>query len=84
MPFSLVLNGLSGKLCVAFLGVCLGFFAFESKEKNATKYIIKRYFYFFVCGLFINTIRVILRSAGLIKFTFEETGFWNIFLGYSI
>lgn len=78
MPFSLILNGLTGKLCVAFLGVCLGYFAFCSKEKNATKYILKRYFYFVICGLFINTIRVILRSAGLMKFSYEATGFWNI------
>ena len=50
------LNGVSGKLCVAFFGVCLGYFAYLSKEKNPTKYIMRRYFYFFFCGLLINTI----------------------------
>jgi len=55
-PSSFLLYGISGKLGVAFFSVCVGYFAFLSKHKNPLVYMIRRYFYFFLCGFIINTI----------------------------
>ncbi len=55
-PFSIFLNGVTGKLGVAFFSVCVGYFAFLSKEMNPLFYIIRRYFYFVVCGFVINLV----------------------------
>lgn len=51
------IKGLSGKLGVAFFCVVLGYFARKSK-KDLEESIIKRYLYFFSCGLLINLMYV--------------------------
>lgn len=51
-----LLNGVTGKLGVTFFCVCLGYFAYLSKEKNPGKYILRRFFYFFFCGFLINLV----------------------------
>lgn len=64
-PTSWVLNGVTGKFGVAIFAVILGYFAYKSKEPNVTKYVIKRYIYFFLCGLFINSIYTAFGNAGI-------------------
>ena len=76
-PVSWLLGGVSGKCCVAFLGVCLGYFAYKNSEKNSTIYIVKRYFYFFFCGLFINTLRMVLYAVGALDLSIVIDGYWN-------
>ena len=78
IPFSIVLYGLSGKLCVSFLGICLGYFAFNNHENHVTKYILRRYVYFFICGLFINTIRAALYAIGVMKLPFDVSNPWHV------
>ena len=68
-PTSWVLNGVTGKLGVAIFAVILGYFAYKSKEPNVTKYVIKRYIYFLLCALFINSIYSALGNAGV----FDDT-----------
>ena len=68
-PTSWLLNGVSGKLGVAIFAVILGYFAYRSKENNITKYVIKRYIYFFLCALFINSIYAALGNLG----AFDDT-----------
>ena len=70
-PTSWVLNGVTGKLGVAFFAVILGYFAYRSKEPDVTKYVIKRYIYFFLCGLFINSIYAAFGSAGIFDDTYS-------------
>ena len=76
-PMSWIFEGITGKCCVAFLGVCLGYFAYKCTEKRPTVYIVRRYCFFFICGLLINTIRVVLNSAGLLNLSVEINGFWD-------
>ena len=71
-PTSWILAGISGKLGVAFFSVILGFFAYRSSEASVAKYSLKRYLYFFVCGLFINIVYGILGWTGV----FEEV--WTV------
>lgn len=56
---TLILNGVTGKFAVTLFGVILGYFAFASKEENASRYIVKRYAYFAISGLFINSVYAI-------------------------
>ena len=70
-PTSWVLNGVTGKLGVAIFAVILGYFAYRSKEPDVTKYVIKRYIYFFLCGLFINSIYAAFGSAGIFDDTYS-------------
>lgn len=65
-PTSWILHGVTGKLGVAVFSVILGFFAYKSKESNVTKYVIKRYIYFLLCGLFINSVYAALGNAGIL------------------
>ena len=76
-PVSWLLKGVTGKCCVAFLGVCLGYFAYKNAEKNPSVYIVKRYLYFFICGLFINTLRTALHAIGLLNLSVEINGIWD-------
>lgn len=69
-PTTWVLNGVTGKLGVAIFAVILGYFAYRSKESNVTKYVIKRYIYFLLCALFINSIYAALGSAGIFDDTY--------------
>jgi len=55
-PTSLLLDGISGKLGVALFGVILGYFAYLSKEENGTAYILKRFSFFVIGGLIINSL----------------------------
>ncbi len=59
-PFSFLIRGITGKYSVAILGVCLAYFAYGSKEINASVYFLRRYFYFLASGLLINTIIAVL------------------------
>ena len=56
LPMSLLLEGISGKLGVALFGVLLGYFAYSSKENNSAYYILKRYSFFVISALIINTL----------------------------
>ncbi len=44
-----------GKFAVAIFAIILGFFSSRPK-KNLGEWIVSRYIYFFVCGLFINSL----------------------------
>lgn len=68
-PTSWLLNGVTGKLGVAVFAVILGYFAYRSKEPNVSKYVIKRYIYFFLCALFINSVYTAFGNAGV----FDDT-----------
>lgn len=65
---SFLMRGMTAKFGVAILAVCLGYFAYESREKNASVYIARRYFYFFISGLFINTVIAVLSYCHIILF----------------
>ena len=67
-PMSFLMKGMTGKYGVAILAVCLGYFAYESREENASVYMARRYFYFFISGLFINTVIAALSYAHIILF----------------
>ena len=69
-PTSWLLNGVTGKTGVAVFAVILGYFAYKSKEQDVTKYTLKRYIYFFLCAIFINTVYVVLGSIGVFDDTF--------------
>ncbi len=58
-PTSYFLEGVTGKLGVALFGVILGYFAYMSKDTNATHYTVKRYGFFVVSGLVINSLYAI-------------------------
>lgn len=94
-PVAYLLRGMTGKFGVAILAVCLGYFAYESSEKNASIYIVRRYFYFFISGLFINSLiavlsyfKVFLFNNGLpelgIMSTVKKVLMESIHLGHSI
>lgn len=59
LPYSLLLEGVSGKLGVALFGVLLGYFAYLSKEDHAGRYILKRYAFFVISALVINSLYAI-------------------------
>ena len=67
-PTSWLIAGIDGKLGVAVFSVILGYFAYKSSETSIARYSVKRYLYFFVCGMFINLIYGILGWTGV----FEE------------
>lgn len=50
----LIMERLSGKFGVCIFGILLGYFAFLTNDNNSTRYVIKRYAYFFVSGFLIN------------------------------
>lgn len=63
-PTAWFLRYITGKKGVEILGVLLGFFAYRSKEKNTSKYILKRYFFFVWTGFFINCIYAVAAQFG--------------------
>lgn len=63
-PTSYLLWGVSGKFGVVVFSVILGYFAYRSSEKSIAKYTLKRYVYFVLCGLFINTVYLICARTG--------------------
>lgn len=65
-PTSYLLWGVSGKFGVVIFSVILGYFAYRSSEKSIAKYTIKRYVYFVICGLFINSVYLICARTGYI------------------
>lgn len=69
MPSSLFLNGLSGKFGVVLFGVILGYFAYSSKDNNSTRYVVKRYAFFVICGFIINLLFTVV---GLLHSGFPE------------
>ena len=74
------LYGLSGKFGVALLGVLVGYFATKSKDTDVTHYVVKRYLYFVLSGLMINTLLSIFMTTGIISYSFEATGVPEIIL----
>ncbi len=70
MPTSFLLNGVSGKLGVAVLGVLMCYFATNSKEENPIRYFFRRYAYFFVAGLLIN-IAYLLTGLSEVPFNLQ-------------
>ncbi len=67
LPTAILLKGVSGKFGVVVFSVILGYFAFRSSEKSIAKYTIKRYVYFVLCGLFINSVYLIAARTGYIS-----------------
>ena len=67
LPTAILLKGVSGKFGVVIFSVILGYFAFRSSEKSIAKYTIKRYVYFVLCGLFINSVYLIAARTGYIS-----------------
>ncbi len=59
MPYSLLVNGLTGKLGVIILGQVMCVFAYRSSEKNPVKYYISRYLYFVICGGIVNFLYIV-------------------------
>lgn len=53
-PWSFLFHGVTGTLGVAFFCVCVGYFAFQSGNRNPMAYLVRRYVYFVLCGLAIN------------------------------
>ncbi len=64
-PTSILLFGVSGKLGVAIFGVVMCVLASESNENNPLVYFLKRYLYFVICGILINTLYVIYGYSSL-------------------
>lgn len=85
-PTSWILNGVTGKFGVAVFSVALGYFAFRSREQNISRYVIKRYIYFVICALFINTLYAVFGSAGVFEdtFTAREVIVTSLVLGSKI
>ena len=73
-PYSLLLKGITGKLGVALLGVLLGYFAYLSKETNASRYVLKRYIFFLICGFISNLLYAIAGQLfpGFYPFQFDS------------
>ena len=85
-PTAWLLNGVNGKTGVAVFAVILGYFAYRSKEQNITKYTLKRYMYFLLCALFINSIYAIFGSLGIFddSYTAKEVILTSLTLGAEI
>ncbi len=85
-PTMWVLNGVTGKLGVAIFAVILGYFAYKSREPNVTKYVIKRYIYFLLCALFINSVYAAFGNAGVFDdaFSAKEVIITSLTLGAGI
>ncbi|MBQ9166748.1 MAG: acyltransferase [Oscillospiraceae bacterium] len=68
-PTSLLLEGLTGKAAVAMFAVILGYFASapSKKEISTGHYLIKRYLYFVICGLVINSLYAVFGPLGVIE-----------------
>lgn len=73
-PTSYILYGVSGKLGVAIFAVLLGYFAYLSKDTDFTHYALKRYSFFVLSGLVINTAYMIVGYCvpGYQQFTFQQ------------
>ena len=76
-PTSFFLKGITGKLGVSFLGICSGYFAYHSKETNASIYIVRRYLYFFICCLFINLVTTTISPIGLSALPINSSTVWT-------
>lgn len=59
-PWKYLFHGVTGTLSVAFFCVCLGYFAFQSRNRNPMSYLLRRYLYFVLCGFAINLTVAIL------------------------
>lgn len=76
-PTSWFLMGITGKMAVALFAVIAGYFSTRSgrAEKPAGKYIMARYLYFFLCGLFINVVYAAAIRVGALT---SDTYVWAI------
>lgn len=67
-PTALLLRGVTGKFGVAIFAVILGYLAYKGgnhSKKSLLIYGTKRYLYFFICALFINTVYTIWKGKSL-------------------
>ncbi len=66
-PYNLFLYGLDGKLGVSIFAVITGYFAYLSgkKKRSFFRYLIRRYSYFLICALLINSILYFLNIRGV-------------------
>jgi len=64
MPYAVILKGVSGKFGVVVFSVILGYFAYKSSDRNIIGYAVKRYLYFLLCALFINSIYAVCGHFG--------------------
>lgn len=65
-PYDLFLKGINGKFSVALLGIIMCRFAYCAgleKRYSISKYIIRRYLFFVIYGLFINSVYLIIYSV---------------------
>ena len=88
-PAKYLLWGITGKLGVAIFGGILGYLAYkqgQGKRRTIAEYSLRRYTYFVICGLLINSIYKFVGMAGLI----EQAATWrdvirnSVFLGAEI
>ncbi|MBP5156922.1 MAG: hypothetical protein ILP18_03510 [Treponema sp.] len=61
-PWSFLFHGVTGTLGVAFFCVCVGYFAFQSRNRNPLSYLVRRYAYFVLCGFAINLTVALLNN----------------------
>lgn len=64
-PTKVILYGVTGKFATALFGLILGYFAYAAgvkRKQSIARYSLRRYVYFFVCGLFINFVYTIYDS----------------------
>ena len=66
MPYAILLKGISGKFGVVLFSVILGYFAYRSSDGNIIGYAVKRYLYFFICALFINSVYFVCSRFGFL------------------
>ncbi|MBR4470671.1 MAG: acyltransferase family protein [Erysipelotrichaceae bacterium] len=66
-PYKLFLYGLDGKLGVSIFAVITGYFSFISGKKKGSfiRYALKRYSFFLICSLIINTLLYIMNTEGV-------------------
>jgi peptidoglycan/LPS O-acetylase OafA/YrhL len=58
LPSSLFLRGITGKFAVAIFGILLGYLAYmqgQKRKRSILHYTVKRYIYFFICAILVNT-----------------------------
>lgn len=90
LPSRIILYGVTGKFAVAIFGVISGYFAFRSGRDRANQsiadYAIKRYIYFFICGLFIDLVYTIYNGIndGFSAFAFVYALKEALFINSSI
>lgn len=74
-----------GKFAVQFFGLLLGFFATKAGRKGKKGFISKKYLYFFISGLLINSVYYILSRFGIGNLVSMKDVLYNSFwLGHGV